>query len=103
MIHDTQRVSSLRSRADAQISLASQLQAKIKKGKLPILTVARNQLGDIEEFFIADLDKTERTPQDERRWLDNAERVLQIWTSELQWIEDRFKQSGGGSIQNIGG
>ena len=100
MIHNTQRVASIRTRAKIEIARTTQLQAKIKKGELPILTVAHNQLDDIETFWLTQLERESRTPQEEAVWLDQAEKTLQIWTAELNRIEEHFK--GAGPIEIIG-
>ena len=103
MIHDTKRVESIRARTTAQLQLVSTLEAKIKKGTLPQLQLMRNQLGDIESFFLAQLKKESRTPREESMWLDSAEHMLQIWTAELKKVDEQFKNFGPGQIEIIGG
>lgn len=103
MIHDTKRVESIRARTTDQLQLASTLKTTISKGTLPQLELARNQLGDIESFFLAQLDRQERTPREEAMWLDAAEHLLQIWTAELKKVDIQFKNFGPGQVKIIGG
>ncbi len=103
MIHDTTRVESIRARTTAQLQLVSILEAKIKKGTLPQLQLARNQLGDIESFFLAHLDREERTPREEARWLTAAEHMLEIWTAELKKVDTQFEKFGPGQAEIVGG
>jgi hypothetical protein len=88
MTHDPQRVASIRDRAGVQLARAAQLQARITRGELPLLKVAQTQLGAIETFFLAHLQRQERTPKQEAFWLDQAERMLQISTAEVNRIEE---------------
>jgi hypothetical protein len=60
------------------------MEAEIKKGTLPQLQLARNQLGDIESFFLAQRGKEDRTLREEALWLDSPEHLLQMWTGELK-------------------
>ena len=103
MIHDTNRVESIRARTAEQLEKVSALQAKISKGTLPQLELARNQLGDIESFFLAHLDRQERTPREEASWLDAAEHMLQLWIAELEKVDTQFKKFGAAQIEIIGG
>jgi hypothetical protein len=103
MIHDTDRVESIRARTTVQLQLVSKLEAKIKKGTLPQLQLARNQLGDIESFFLAQLGREERTPREEAMWLAGAEHMLQIWTAELEKVDIQFKKFGPGQVEIVGG
>ena len=79
MIHDQARVDAIRARAAAQIELIKSLEARIVKGKLSSLEVARRQTGDIESFFLRDLERHDRTPAEEARWLSYAEHILHTW------------------------
>jgi hypothetical protein len=104
MIHNPSRVEAIRMRAAFQLQLIDELELKIKEGDLPLLQVARNQLGDIERFFIAQLEKdSTRTLNEEGRWLDGAEYLLQAWTPELQKIKAAFDNYGSVPIQIIDG
>ena len=86
-----------------QLQLVSKLEAKIKKGTLPQLQLARNQLGDIESFFLAQLGREERTPREEAMWLAGAEHMLQIWTAELEKVDIQFNKFGPGQVEIVGG
>jgi len=103
MIHDTKRVDSIRARTKAQLELVATLEAKIKKGTLPQLQLARNQLGDIEGFFLGQLGKEDRTLREEALWLDGAEHMLQMWTGELKKVDEQFRKFGPAQIEIIGG
>ena len=63
------------------------------------MRLAKNQLGDIESFFLAQLIKESRTPREEAIWLDNAEYMLRIWTDELKKIDEQFKTFGPGQVE----
>src|SRR5258708_40183841 len=103
MIHDTARVESIRSRAAAQVELIKSLEAKIVEGKLDLLEVARHQTGDIESFFLKDLERQDRTPPEESRWLDGAEHMLGIWVPYLKQTEEQFHRYGSLGIEIVGG
>jgi hypothetical protein len=103
MIHDTGRVERIRARTAEQLQLVSTLEAKIKKGTLPQLELARNQLGDVESFFLAQLDREERTPREEALWLAGAEHMLEMWIAELKKVDTRFKRFGPGEAEIFGG
>lgn len=102
MIHDTTRVVAIRARVAAQIDLIKSLEAKIVKGKLDALEVARNQTEDIETFFLQDLERQDRTPAEEARWLSSAEHMLQSWGPYLKQTEEQFSKYGD-RIQIVGG
>jgi hypothetical protein len=102
MIHDTTRVVAIRARVAAQIDLIKSLEAKIVKGKLDALEVARNQTEDIETFFLQDLERRDRTPAEEARWLSSAEHILQTWGPYLKQTEEQFGKYGD-RIQIVGG
>lgn len=103
MIHDTTHVESIRARTTAQLQLVSTLEAKIKKGALPQLQLARNQLGDIESFFLAQLGLEERTPREEAMWLAGAEHTLHFWTAELKKVDTQLKKFGPGQAEIVDG
>ena len=102
MIHDTTRVLAIRARIAAQIDLIKSLEAKIVKGKLDALEVARHQTEDIETFFLQDLERQDRTPAEEARWLSSAEHMLQTWGPYLKQTEEQFSKYGD-RIQIVGG
>ena len=83
MIHDKIRVQAIRARVATQLESIKSLEAKIVKGKLDALQVARNQTEDVETFFLKDLDRNDRTPAEEARWLSFAEHTLGTWSPYL--------------------
>lgn len=94
MIHDTARVEAIRARVAAQLELVTSLEAKIVKGKLDALQVARNQTADIETVLLRDLERQDRTPAEEARWLSFAEHMLQTWAPYLKQTEEQFIKYG---------
>jgi hypothetical protein len=104
MIHDPTRVESIRSRALANVQLLSALEIKFETGALPPqLQIARNQLKDVERFFLARIGRESMTAAEEARWLDGAEHMLQAWVGEVQRVSEQFKGFGPGQIEIIGG
>ena len=103
MIHDAKRVESIRTRAAELLQLVAALKSQITKGKLELLDVAENQLEDIETFFLASLEKEDRTPSEEAYWLTGAEHMLAVWPAQLQRLNEQFKLYGSKNIQVIGG
>jgi len=103
MAHDQARVDAIRARAATQLELIKSLEAKIVKGKLSILDVARNQTADIETFFLKDMERNQRTPAEEARWLSVAEHMLQTWAPYLKETEVQFSKFGGVGIEIVGG
>ena len=69
---------------------------------LDALQVARNQTEDVETFFLQDLDRNDRTPAEEARWLSSAEHILQTWGPYLKQTEEQFSKYGD-RIQIVGG
>src|SRR5438034_9303312 len=103
MIHDKARVEAIRARVAAQSELIRSLEAKIVKGKLDALEVARNQTADVETLYLQDLERADRTPAEEARWLSSAEHMLQAWVPYLKQTQEQFSKYGGSGIQIIGG
>src|SRR3989442_15947230 len=103
MIHDKIRVDALRARVAVQLDLIKSLEAKIVKGKLDALEVARYQTEDIETFFLRDLERQDRTPAEEARWLSYAEHQFQTWGPYLSEVQERFNKYGGAGIEIVGG
>lgn len=102
MIHDEARVQLIRDRIASQIELIRSLQEKIVKGKLDALDVALKQTGDIEDFFLADLERNDRTPGEEARWLSSAEYMLRIWEPYLKKTQEQLSRHGAHGIEIIG-
>jgi len=103
MIHDKARVEAIRARVAAQLELITILEAKIVKGRLDALTVARNQIADIETFFIQDLERRDRTAPEEARWLSCAEHMLQTWEPYLTQAQAQFSKYRHIGIEIVGG
>lgn len=103
MIHDKARAEAIRVRVAARLDLIKSLEAKIVKGKLDALEVARNQTEDIETFFLRDLERQDRTPPEEARWLSYAEQQFQAWGPYLKEGQDRFNKYGDIGIEIVGG
>jgi hypothetical protein len=101
MIHDKARVQAIHVRMNQQLQLIDSLKQRIVQGKLDALDVARAQTEDIETFFLADLDRMERTAAEEAFWLSGAERMLQTWVSYLNKTKEQFDQYGDGGIQIV--
>ena len=103
MIHDTAGVAAIRSRVAAQVELIKSLKSRIVKGKLDALAVAQNQTADIEAFFLRDLERQDRTPAEEARWLSFAEPMLQTWGPYLKQTQEQFSRYGDVGIEIVGG
>ena len=76
MIHDKERVEVLRAAAKVGIDALNELQAKTTdSGFHEMLVVPRHWFGDIESFFLSQLENEnqDRTPAAEAFWLDAAE------------------------------
>ncbi len=102
MIYDTARVEAIRARVAAQTALINSLEARIVKGKLHALEVARHQTADIETFFIRDLERQDRTPDEEARRLSYAEYMLQTWGPYLEQTQEQFRKYGNIGIEVVG-
>ena len=103
MIHDKVRADALRARVAAQLDLIKLLEAKIVKGKLDALEVARHQTEDIETLFLRDLERQDRTPAEEARWLSYAEHHFETWWPYLKGIQERFNKQGDTGIEIVRG
>lgn len=103
MIHDKARVAAIRTRMCEQLQLIDSLKAKIVTGNLDALDVARNQTEDIESFFLADLERNDRSPDQEVYWLSSAERMLQTWVPYLKKTSEQFSKYGDIGIEIVGG
>lgn len=103
MIHDKGRVEAIRASVAAQMALVKSLEARIVKGKLDALEVALNQTADIETLFLQDLERQDRTPAEEARWLSYAEHMLQTWAPYLHKIQEQFSKYGDIGVEIVGG
>jgi hypothetical protein len=102
MIHNNPRVEALRTHSTSELKAVRQLEAQIKKGSLDELRLIGHWLKDIETFFISDLSRQSRTPQEEAWWLDQADNMLQICISKLRPLQTKFKEFGPGNIEIAG-
>jgi len=102
MIHDKERVQKIRAYVASQTELIKSLQAQIVKGGLDNLDVALKQTEDIETIFLAELERNDRTPIEESRWLFMAEYMLSIWGPRLKVLKDHFGKSGSNGIEVVG-
>jgi hypothetical protein len=82
--------------------LIKSLEGKIVKGKFDALEVARLQTEDIETLFLRDLERTERKPTEEARWLSYAEHMLQTWGPYLRQTQEQFSKYGDIGIEVVG-
>ncbi len=93
MIHDKERVAAFRARVLAQIALIKSLKAQVAAGEVNSLDMALKQAEEVATFFIADLDRQNRTPMEEASWLSKAEYMLGIWQPYLKRSSRRLRTS----------
>ena len=104
MIHDKERVEILRAAAKVGIDALNELQAKTTDlGFHEMLVVPRHWFGDIESFFLSQLENQDRTPAAEASWLDAAERYLDIAKGELRRRQELFNAYGPGIMVMVAG
>ena len=106
MIHDKERVEVLRAAAKVGIDALNELQAKTTdSGFHEMLIVPRHWFGDIESFFLSQLENEnqDRTPAAEAFWLDAAERILDIAKGELRRLQELFNTYGPGIMAIVAG
>ena len=97
MIHDKERVEVLRAAAKVGIDALNELQAKTTDlGFHERLVIPRYWFGDIESFFLSQLENQDRTPAAEAFWLDAAERFLDTAKGELRRQQELFNTYGPG-------
>ena len=97
MIHDKERVEALRTAAKVGIDALNELQAKTTDpGFHKRLVLSRNWFGDIESFFLYQLENKARPPAEEASWLDAAERYIDIPRGELRRLQELFNTYGPG-------
>ena len=90
MIHDPQRVELMRSGIAKGLRRISAIEAKLigkTTGLREQLAHARNHFNDVELNYLSFLDKQERTPQQEARWLNSADMHLAVAITETDLIE----------------
>lgn len=101
MVHDKARVEAIRARINVQLELVKSLEAKIAKGNLDPLRLARLHTEDIESFFLKDLDRKDRTADEEARWLSSAEENLQAAAASLDHIKQQFSKFGDHGVEIV--
>ncbi|MDA2933296.1 hypothetical protein MYX82_03025 [Acidobacteria bacterium AH-259-D05] len=99
MIHDPERVETIRKRVAAEKQLITSLEAKTKDdGIRQYLAMASSSIDDVESFFLGSLTKEQRTAQEEARWLDAAELVLRLSTQHRERVQNVFATYGPGAM-----
>jgi hypothetical protein len=102
MIHDAKRVEALRAGAQAGLKALTELQLKTTDPSFhQMLVMPRNWFGDIEAFFIRQLEAEERTAAREAWWLSAAEQNLAMTNQQLKHLQGLFTKYGP-NIQVIG-
>ena len=103
MVYYQARIHAIRARVAAQIELIKSLEAKIVKGRVSSLELARNQICDVDAELLKHFEHGDRTPAEEAWWLSFAERMLQSWVPYLKETEGQFEKFGGSGIEIVGG
>jgi hypothetical protein len=93
MIHNPARVSLIREKAAAQAKRISDLEARVKdSGIRDRLKHARFTVGDVEHFFLSQLEREQRTREQEARWLDYTIMALTLAELQINQVEDAVRQ-----------
>ena len=90
MIHDPERVERIRLGIANGLKRISALKAKVtddRTGLREQLAQARNHVDDVELNYLSVLEKEERTPKQEARWLNSADMHLAVAITEIDVIE----------------
>ena len=90
MIHDPERVERIRFGIANGLKRISALKAKVmddSTGLREQLAQARNDVDDVELNYLSVLEKEERTPKQEVRWLNSADMHLAVAITEIDVIE----------------
>ena len=95
MIHDRTRVERVREAVVNGLKRVSDLDAIIQDPTLPEhVEVIEHLLQHVEAFCLRLLEKEQRgTFEQESRWLDNAERMVEIATRQTESVERIFRAS----------
>jgi hypothetical protein len=96
MIHLPERVKAIRDRAAADLEAVTYLEAQTKDpGFRQRLQLIRHQIEDIELFFLATSARESRTPEQEAQWLDQAEKVLNVYLApQIKEAQEDFDRYG---------
>jgi hypothetical protein len=97
MIHHSARVTSIRQKADAKLRRISDLEARVKDpGIREHLQRAKYNVEDVEHFFLSQLEREQRTSEQEARWLSYTVMALTLAELRLNEIEDAVAKFGSG-------
>ncbi len=89
MIHNPARVEMIRQKASAHLKRISDLEARVKDPSIrERLKHAKFTVGDVEGVFLSQLEREQRTPEQEARWLSYTVMVLALAELEINPIED---------------
>ena len=100
LAHAPKRVQAIRDSAATYIEAVADLEVQVRDpGIRERLQQVRNEVGDVETFFIASLSRESRTAAQESAWLGNAEMALQLAALKLKAIQDTIQH--GPNVANI--
>ena len=90
------RVRDLRSRVRAERAILAGFEGQPGGSYMKhLIQRASNTLDDVESFFLGSLERESRTPVNESKWLDYAERVFdQIAVPQRKLVQDIVSQYG---------
>jgi hypothetical protein len=95
MVHYPARVASIRDKAAGYLTRISNLEQRVNDpGFRKQLQHVRDTVDDVERFFLSQLDRENRSPQQEVRWLNYANMALAISELELNPLEDAVAKYG---------
>ena len=96
MIHSPERVKAIRDRVAADLEAVAYLEAQTKDpGFRQRLQLIRHQIEDIELFFLATSARESRTSEQEALWLDQAEKILNVYVApQIKDAQDDFARFG---------
>ena len=93
------RVNSIRQKAATYLQRISDLEARVKdQGIHERLKHAKFTVGDVEGVFLSQLEREQRTAEQEARWLSYTTMVLALAEFEINPIEDAVAKFGDGVV-----
>lgn len=99
MIHHPARVNLIRQKAAAYLKTIPDLEARVKDpGMRERLQHARFTVSDVERFFLGQLEREQRTAEQEARWLNYTTMALVLAELELNPIQDAVAKYGDGVV-----